>query len=132
MKKTLCALIVASCAAVSGCMSDEQIALSQSVIEALPDSINGCIFLGNVDSSARITLSDARYDLKYAAAMLGATHVVETHVYTAQLGISRDYGPALSGRAYKCQKGQGPASTDPKALLQYEYITVPFDDPGFF
>lgn len=93
--------ILAASFALNACTSSEDIALQAKVQTALPIEIVGCEFIDNVDSTARITIQSARFDLKLQAAKLGATHLVETHAYAAMLGFN-DIGVALSGRAYKC------------------------------
>lgn len=103
-----------------------------NVIETSALKISKCKFLGNVDSIARITTQSARFDLKNKAQALGATHIVETLIYTAQLGISSEYGPAISARAYICPKGEGGDKTTQDALLPYEYEVLQFHESEFF
>ena len=57
---------------------------------------------------------------------LGATHLVESYAYARPINrLSRDMmGIALSGRAYLCPEGVGPAKSDPKA-----YQVLPYDLP---
>lgn len=96
-------LVMISCGTLllNACASDQEIAMAKKVITALPQEVAGCQFLGNVDTGARATIANARFDLQLQTAALGGTHLVETHAYSALLGF-RDIGVALSGRAYKC------------------------------
>lgn len=95
------AYILATGFVLNACTSAEDIALQAKVQTALPVEVVNCNFIADVDTTARITIQSARFDLKLQAAKLGATHLVETHAYAALLGFN-DIGVALSGRAYKC------------------------------
>lgn len=102
-----------------GCYSDQEIAAARAVITALPEEVRGCTFLGNVDAAPRGTIENARFEIQYAAAQLGATHVVETHAYAGN--ITRQLlGVGLSGRAYRCPEGAGPRTTAADARLRFD------------
>ena len=103
-----------------------------SIIETSALNVSKCKFIGNVDSIARITTQSARFDLKNKAANMGATHIVETLIYTAKLGLSNEYGPAISARAYICPEGEGGDKTINEALLPYEYEVLQFHESEFF
>lgn len=110
---------------LTGCSIAENEEAAQKVISASADSVKGCTFLGDVDSIARATLPNARYELKLAASKLGATHVVETAAYAQPYNnLEWDLGIALSGRAYKCPVGQGPVENNPQS-----YKELPYDMP---
>lgn len=95
---------------LSGCVSDFERDIAYKIITALPQEVEGCQFIADVDTTPRATVNNARFDLRLQAAKLGATHVVETHAYAAPIGLyfSPDVGVALSGRAYICPEGSGP------------------------
>ncbi len=118
------ALLVAAWG-LGGCALDPaDQALLDSVVTALPNEVEGCSFVGNVDNSVmRSTIEGARAELRLQAGRLGANHVVETHLvvtpYQSFLWSERDFdfpGYAsrihaseyfLSGRAYLCPEGKG-------------------------
>lgn len=107
---------------LTGCSLAENEAAASSVISASSDSVKACTFLGDIDTIARATLPNARYELKLAASKLGATHVVETAAYALPYNnLEWDLGIALSGRAYKCPVGQGPNVNDPNSFKQLPY-----------
>lgn len=129
------AVLSLSTALLSGCMSEQDIAAAEGVITALPTEVEGCTFLGNVDTVPRVVITNARFDLKLKAASLGATHVVETFAYPALLTGGWDYGVALSGRAYLCPQGKGPILPKKEAELPAPDMPTPpsvnFDDDWF-
>ena len=110
MRKTVLLLGLAGSLLLSGCVSDFERNIAYKVITALPQEVQNCEFIADVDTTPRATVNNARFDLKLQAAKLGATHVVETHAYAAPIGLyfSPDIGVALSGRAYICPEGIGP------------------------
>lgn len=121
---------------LTGCVSDQEIASANSVITALPTEVEGCTFLGNIDTLPRMTITNARFDLRLKAANLGATHVVETFAYPALMGRPGwDYGVAMSGRAYLCPEGKGPILPKAEAKLPSPELPTPpsvnFDDEWF-
>lgn len=123
MKKLILSALMAL--GLSGCsFNPEEQALIDSVVTALPQEVEGCSFVGNVDNfMARPTIERARDELRLQAARLGANHVVETHLavtpYHSFMWSERDFefpGHAalinateffLSGRAYLCPEGKG-------------------------
>lgn len=122
---------------LNGCTSAQDEALANSVITALPNEVRGCVFLGNVDTAPRMTIENARFDLKLKAGMIGATHVTESYAYAQLLNrLSRDVGIALSGRAYRCPHGLGPIISDPQAKARLPYSlpqpTLNDDDPFYW
>ena len=58
---------------LNGCYSDLEIAKANHVMTALPEEVQGCTFLGNVDTGPVGTIQTARFQLQYDAAKLGAT-----------------------------------------------------------
>lgn len=116
---------------LSGCYSDTEINKAKQVITALPEEVNGCTFLGNVDTGPLGTIQTARFQLQYDASKLGATHLVETHAYAGALTFNM-VGVALSGRAYKCEEGLGPKISNKNGQLEFEippaHVIFP-DDP---
>ncbi len=128
MKRLLLSCALASIL-LSGCASEAERAAAHNIITVLPDAVQDCVFLGEVDSTARASLGNSRFEAKLAAARLGATHMVEVHTYAAQM-TNRDFGSALSGRAYKCPAGTAVAD-DPEALLETpEPIDLSLYDDG--
>lgn len=123
-----------SCAALllTSCVSDQDIAAASAIITALPQEVQGCVFVGEVDTMPRVMIYNARFDLKLKAARLGATHVVELFAYPALMRPGWDFGVALSGRAYRCPAGLGPVMDNEEAELPAPEIPVPpsvnFDD----
>ena len=116
---------------LNGCYSDLEIAKANQVMTALPEEVQGCTFLGNVDTGPVGTIQTARFQLQYDAAKLGATHLVETHAYAGALTLNL-VGVALSGRAYKCPAGLGPKVANKNGQLEFEIPpahTVFADDP---
>ena len=114
--KRIILIPIISALLLSACVTDIERQQASTVITALPQEVAGCTFLANVDTTARATITNARFDLRLQAANVGATHVVETHVYTSPIGFyySPDVGVALSGRAYLCPKGLGPILAVPQ------------------
>ncbi len=110
---------------IGGCVSN-QAQYAAQVKTVWPQDVAGCSFLGTVDTGARATIENARFDLQVLAGRLGATHLVESYAYARPINrLSRDMmGIALSGRAYLCPEGVGPAKSDPKA-----YQVLPYDLP---
>ncbi len=110
MKKSFLLISATGAFLLSGCVSDFERNIAYKVITSLPQEVEGCEFIADVDTTPRATVNNARFDLKLQAAKLGATHVVETHAYAAPIGLyfSPDIGVALSGRAYICPEGIGP------------------------
>lgn len=127
---------VSSTFVLNGCTSAQDEIMAQGVITALPTEVQGCVFLGNVDTAPRITAENARFDLKLKAASLGATHVTESYAFAQLINrLSPDVGVALSGRAYRCPEGLGPIinSEDAKARVPYNLPqpTLNDDDPFY-
>ena len=134
MKRVLIAALMAL--GLSGCsISPEDQALIDSVVTALPNEVEGCSFVGNVDNvTVRPSIEWARDELRLQAARLGANHLVETHLavapYRSFLWSERDFdfpGHAsminatqfyMSGRAYLCPEGKGVKVAPPRALPQ--------------
>lgn len=110
---------------IGGCVSN-QAQYAAQVKTVWPQDVTGCSFLGTVDTGARATIENARFDLQVLAGRLGATHLVESYAYARPINrLSRDMmGIALSGRAYLCPEGVGPDKSDPKA-----YQVLPYDLP---
>lgn len=104
---------------LSACTSVQEEQEAARVITALPTEVQGCTFLCDLDTAPRITMSSARFELKRMAALLGATHVVETLNYPQRLNrMTWDVGVALSGRAYLCPEGLGPKVNNPQGELK--------------
>ena len=104
---------------LSSCTNVQDEQEATRVITALPTEVQGCTFLGDLDTTPRITMSNARFELKRMAAKLGATHVVETLNYPQRVNrMSWDMGVALSGRAYLCPEGLGPKVNNPQGELK--------------
>lgn len=135
--------LVLGAGVLSGCaMSPEDQALIDSVVTAMPNEVEGCSFVGNVDNfTTRTTIEGARNDLRLKAARLGANHVVETHLvvtpFNSFMWPERDFdfpGYAsminsseffMSGRAYLCPEGKGVkvARPQPPLVLKPEGVT---------
>lgn len=130
--KKLIFLSTLMAAALSGCYSDAEISRAKQVITALPEEVQGCTFLGNVDTGVLGNIQTARFQLQYDASKLGATHLVETHAYAGALTFNM-VGVALSGRAYKCPDGLGPKLPNKKGQLEFEIppVSVIFPDDPF-
>lgn len=129
--------IFGACILLSACTSAYDEAAAQRVITALPHEVRGCTFLGNVDTAPRITIENARFDLKLKAATLGATHITESYAYAQLLNrLSSDMGIALSGRAYACPQGLGPIVSNQQAQARLNYDlpqpSLNDDDPYFY
>lgn len=87
---------------LGSCASQEEIAMAEGVVTALPEEVtSNCIFLDNVDTGSHATIHNARFNLRLQTARLGGNLLVETHAYGLPLAL-RDVGVALSGRAYRC------------------------------
>lgn len=114
---TLMALSAVAMLSLQGCVTAADEYAASQVITATETEVEGCTFLGNVDTGARGTIQNARFELKLDTARLGGTHLVETHAYSALIGFYPDFGVALSGRAYLCPEGKGPKVVSPQALL---------------
>lgn len=110
---------------LSGCATPpEDLAMISQVVTALPQEIEGCSFVGEVDNDhVRYTIQGARDNLRLQTAKLGANTVVETHLlvtpdvtilyphsWFSSAPLSTASSPTfyLSGRAYICGEGQGP------------------------
>lgn len=134
---TALAAAVACAPLLNGCSSAYDEAMAFGVITALPYEVRGCAFLGNVDTPPRMTIENARYDLKLKAAKLGASHLVETYAYGQLLNrLSVDVGVALSGRAYRCPLDVGPVMNNPYGQAHIQYglpqPTLNLDDRYFY
>lgn len=123
--RKLLALSAAFMLLLSGCASDQAHYAAQ-VKTVLPSDVAGCSLIGPVDTGARATIENARFDLQVKAGQLGASHLVETYAYARPINrLSRDMmGIALSGRAYLCPEGVGPTQSNPEA-----YQVLPYDLP---
>ena len=102
---------------LSSCATEAEIAAANKIVTATETEVIGCTFLGNVDTGARGTINNARFELKLDVSALGGTHLVETHAYSALIGFYPDFGVALSGRADWCPEGKGPIVSSKKAFL---------------
>lgn len=122
----LAALLVASCSLIfAGCSLAENEQAAAQVISAQESAVSKCTFLEEIDTPARVTISNARYELKLAASRLGATHVVERFAYAQPYNnLEWELGIALTGRAYRCPTGTGPQQDDPSS-----FKTLPYDMP---
>lgn len=110
---------------LSGCSNSVQESAAEAVISSPASAVKHCQFLEEIDTIARATIGNARYELKSKAAALGATHVVELYAYAEPFNsFSWDLGVALTGRAYRCPQGTGPLDDDPDALK-----SLPYDMP---
>ncbi len=120
-------ILTACCAALllSSCVSQQDIDAASAVITALPQEVQGCVFVADVDATPRMVIHNARFDLKLQAARLGATHVVELFAYPAQMRPGWDFGVALSGRAYRCPEGLGPLMDNTEAALPSPELPPP-------
>lgn len=110
---------------LGGCATPpENLAMISQVVTALPQEVEGCSFIGEVDNDhVRYTIQGARDNLRLQTARLGANTVVETHLlvtpdvtilypysWFSSAPLSTVSSPSfyLSGRAYICGEGQGP------------------------
>lgn len=113
-------LCAAAMTLVSACNSTDPQTQSMidSVVTALPSEVEGCTFLGNVDTDyGSYSIQAARNHLRLKTAQLGGNHLVETHlgVSAGTVFYSRHWGGPyadpdtylLSGRAYFCPEGKG-------------------------
>lgn len=110
---------------LSACVSAEDQAAANRVITALPQEVQGCTFLGNVDSRSRASIGPARFELKLQTAALGGTHLVETLAFPQLMGAGWDFGTVLSGRAYRCPEGLGPKVEKPQSHLPSPELPTP-------
>lgn len=105
-------------------MAENEQAAAQ-VISVQESAVSQCTFLEEIDTPARATIGNARYELKLAASRLGATHVVERFAYAQPYNnLDWELGIALTGRAYRCPTGTGPQQDDPSS-----FKTLPYDMP---
>ncbi len=126
------ALMLSMASVLSACYSDAEVSDANKVITALPQEIDGCSFITDVDTiGARATLEQARFELKLKASRVGATHLVETHVYPGVLARGL-LGVGLSARAYKCPAGKGPKLDNDEGKTKYEIpaYAIYFNDDG--
>ena len=117
---------------LSSCYSDAEVSDANKVITALPQEIEGCSFIKDVDTiGARATIEQARFELKLKASRMGATHLVETHVYPGVLARGL-LGVGLSARAYRCPAGKGPKLDNEEGKTRYEIpaYAIYFNDDG--
>lgn len=49
---------------LSGCVSPEEVASANKIITALPTEVEGCTFLGDVDTAGSANIENARFFLK--------------------------------------------------------------------
>lgn len=132
MLKKLFLCIMPLSLTLSGCVSPEEVASANKIITALPTEVEGCTFLGDVDTAGSANIENARFFLKRDVALKGGTHLVEMHAYPVRM-IGRMLGVALYGRAYKCPVGKGPIVTNDEALLKRDFPLVdPIDDDDPF
>ena len=118
MKKLL---LLAAMSALYGCTSQAELDMAQNVITALPNEVEGCEFIDNVDTTGAFNIQGGRTYLKLQTARLGGTHLVETIAYPVQMSFRGDLGVGLSGRAYKCPVGKGPKVYEPMSKsVMYE------------
>ena len=119
----LALVVSASLVVVSGCATaPEDQAMIESVVTALPQEVEGCTFVGNVDNDyISYTVQAARNNLRFKAAQLGANTLVETHLavtpsmsylypdtwfgHGAWANTMNAPSFFLSGRAYRCPAG---------------------------
>ncbi len=125
MKLLRPALLTAAACLLCSCVSPQEEAAAARVITALPQEVAGCTFLGDIDSYSRATIGAARFEIKLQAAHLGATHMVEMHVFPQLMGPSFDFGYVLTARAYKCPLGLGPKLANPQAQLPTPELPPP-------
>ena len=136
MQIKLCLVALSVSTLLTACVSPQEEAQARRVITALPQEVAGCTFLGDVDSYSRATIGNARFEVKLKAARLGATHLVEMHVFPQLMGPSFDFGYVLTGRAYLCPPGLGPKLPHPQAQLPTPKLPTPpsvnMGDDDFF
>ena len=48
---------------LSGCVSPEEVASANKIITALPTEVEGCTFLGDVDTAGSANIENARFFL---------------------------------------------------------------------
>ncbi len=118
-------VVLMSVLLLNACVSAEDQVAANSVITALPQEVQGCTFLGNVDSRSRASIGPARFELKLQTAALGGTHLVETLAFPQLMGAGWDFGTVLSGRAYRCPEGLGPKVEKPQARLSSPELPTP-------
>lgn len=110
---------------LTGCSLSEDEQVAAAILSSSEEGVKGCTFLKEIDTRARATIGNARYELKLAASKIGATHVVEMFAYaTTYNNLDWELGIALTGRAYLCQNGQGIKQEDPSS-----YKELPYDMP---
>lgn len=111
--------LVATCS-LMGCSSytDQELAAMEQVVTALPNEVEGCTFLGDINSNyGSFTINGARNVLKLKTAQLGGNHLVETNL-AVRAGYM--FPPSnwdspwmdqdefyMTGRAYYCPAGKG-------------------------
>ncbi len=118
--------LVAGACMLAGCVSPEDKARADKIVTALPQEVEGCYFIRDLDNpTGYSTIHSARFNLKLQAANLGATHIVEMHATTIRISF-RLLGVSLSARAYKCPLGKGPLMTSEDAKLKVDF---PMMDP---
>lgn len=131
----LALVVSASLVVVSGCATaPEDQAMIESVVTALPQEVEGCTFVGNVDNDyISYTMQAARNNLRFKAAQLGANTLVETHLavtpsmsylypdpwfgHGAWANTMNAPSFFLSGRAYRCPAGKGPLRPEQGAAV---------------
>ena len=118
----LALVVSASLVVVSGCATaPEDQAMIESVVTALPQEVEGCTFVGNVDNDyISYTVQAARNNLRFKAAQLGANTLVETHPWFGHGAWANTMNAPsffLSGRAYRCPAGKGPLRPEQGAAV---------------
>ena len=115
-----CLLVLIFSTYLTACTSQQDIDMANSVTTALPNEVQGCKFINNVDTYGAFNIGGARFFLKLESAKMGATHVVETLAYPVAIDFHGDVGVGLSGRAYFCPEGKGPLLYKPDSSKDSE------------
>mgnify|MGYP006988973676 CR=1 FL=1 len=129
MKAPLRSILVAALLPLilNGCISEQEHQKALAVITALPQEVNGCTFIKDLDSVTALLVDGARFNLRLQASRVNATHIVTQFVYPRV--VSRTLlGVAMSGRAYRCPPGLGPKTDTPPEPYEIPSAEMMFPD----
>lgn len=141
LAKIACAIMATFSVGACSSYSEQDLAAIDQVVSALPTEVEGCTFLGDIDSNyGSFSINGARNILKLKTAQLGGNHLVETnlavradymlpppHWDTPFIGHDEFY---MTGRAYYCPVGKG-VKVAPKSKLSDErqgFANKPYTD----
>ena len=131
LAKIACAIMATFSVGACSSYSEQDLAAIDQVVSALPTEVEGCTFLGDIDSNyGSFSINGARNILKLKTAQLGGNHLVETnlavradymlpppHWDTPFIGHDEFY---MTGRAYYCPVGKG-VKVAPKSKQSYSH-----------